>query len=136
MFSPLISNQMRGLVWDENWCKIFYFVNDSFYFCWLFDEEFFISQFLFVAYPQTQTVPNVKTNVGTSNTGATIHVVNSNINAGANTIRHKSEYFFKSFQSFPTECMNFIFRCPSTTYSTTIPAATSYSTAECTNKYG
>lgn len=36
----------------------------------------------------------MKTNVGTSNTGATIHVVNSNI-PGANTIRHKSKYYHK-----------------------------------------
>lgn len=41
------------------------------------------------AFPQTQTIPNIKTNAGVTNTGATIHVVNSNINATANTVRHK-----------------------------------------------
>ncbi|XP_055307876.1 paired amphipathic helix protein Sin3a-like, partial [Sitodiplosis mosellana] len=40
-------------------------------------------------YPQSQTIPSVKTNVGTSNTGTTIHVVNSNIGPATNTIRHK-----------------------------------------------
>lgn len=45
-----------------------------------------------LAYPQSQTIPSVKTNIGTSNTGTTIHVVNSNIGATTNTIRHKSKY--------------------------------------------
>lgn len=59
---------------------------------------------VFLAYPQSQTISNVKTNVGTSNTGTTIHVVNSNIGPATNTIRHKGihlillpikDYFFE-----------------------------------------
>ncbi|XP_031639362.1 uncharacterized protein LOC116351405 [Contarinia nasturtii] len=44
----------------------------------------------YTSYSQSQTIPSVKTNIGTSNTGTTIHVVNSNISASSNTIRHKN----------------------------------------------
>lgn len=51
---------------------------------------------IFAAYPQTQAVGNVK-----ANSGATIHVLNSNTVTSANTIRHKGEYEFNSFKNIP-----------------------------------
>lgn len=102
------------------------------------------------AYSPSQTVPNVKTNVGVSNTGATIHVVNSNISTTANTIRHKSNY-----STFIILCINkkkritnmnkfncgtLIIRCSSTTGSATASisatTATSHTTSECSINHG